>query len=260
MGEFGYELFKWQGYIRRIAKEEGFERVIIASRPGHELLYIDFCTGYIPFDSALNPCEGRFNTVNTNARLLMPQVFAGVPYMTALDPMYKVTDEPQTFVKYGMPIYANEKYAIIHARGIQVENPDSMVPTHAELKESRNWPLDRWSRVARGLAVMGVRTYSIGIPGSAYYVPGTINAMGTSMFELANLLAGARFIVGPSSGPLHLATLCMCPQVVWGAPHLEKRYKQEWNPFDVPVEFLAVDDAWDPEPEQVLTMCKTFLE
>ena len=52
VGEFGWELFSWQGYCRAISKK--YEKVIVISRPGNNFLYSDFCDIYLPFE----PAEG----------------------------------------------------------------------------------------------------------------------------------------------------------------------------------------------------------
>ena len=47
IGEFGWELFGWQGYIRAISKN--YVRTICISRPGHGVLYTDFAE-FVAFD------------------------------------------------------------------------------------------------------------------------------------------------------------------------------------------------------------------
>ena len=48
VGEFGWELFGWQGFLREHVQKNKYDEVIIASRPGHEVLYSDFCTKFLP--------------------------------------------------------------------------------------------------------------------------------------------------------------------------------------------------------------------
>jgi len=68
-------------------------------------------------------------------------------------------------------------------------------------------------------------------------------------------MSNAKVIVGESSGPLHLASLCACPQVV--ITHAIKedsldgkrnrdRYETLWNPFRTPVTVL---DRWGWNPK-----------
>ena len=40
IGEFGMELFTWQGHIRELSKK--FDKTIVSSRPMYKFLYKDF--------------------------------------------------------------------------------------------------------------------------------------------------------------------------------------------------------------------------
>jgi hypothetical protein len=253
VGEFGYELFKWQGYIRHVVKTEGFERVIVSSRPGSEYLYADYCTEFRPFSSDINPCEGRFNEVGMDPGELIARVFAGVPYMTAIDPNFKVTNEEQIFVPYGKTAYMMGYDIVIHARHIQIGQEDKMVDDHTSIKINRNWAEEKWTAIGQLLAARQITACSIGSSNAALHVPGTVDMRDFPLDKIASVLTSAKAIVGPSSGPIHFASLCKCPQIVWGTPHLEERYKNLWNPFGTPVDFLTVDERWDPEVTTVAT-------
>ena len=45
IGEFGWELFAWQGYVRALS--ENFDETIIACRPSSQALYRDFANNFI---------------------------------------------------------------------------------------------------------------------------------------------------------------------------------------------------------------------
>ena len=244
-GEFGYELFKWQGYIRKVVEEGGYDEVIVSSRPGNELLYRDFCTTYMPVEADINPCEGRFNGNKENQS--PHDYFKGIPYLRAIDPGFKITDEPQSFIPYGVLDRSFPYDVVIHARGIAVGDRGNMVPTHADMKESRNWGIDKWTELTHRLTSSGMHVCCIGSPTASWLIPGAADHRGVPLDMLADILVASSIIVGPSSGPLHFATLCGCKQAVWGSPHLEARYKELWNPFGTPVNFMAVDDNWDPD-------------
>ena len=47
IGEFGWELYAWQAYIRTLSKN--FDTTIIISRPNSKVLYEDFADEYIPY-------------------------------------------------------------------------------------------------------------------------------------------------------------------------------------------------------------------
>ena len=48
VGEFGWELFLWQGYVRSLSKY--FKETICIGRDSSHYLYKDFCTKYIAFN------------------------------------------------------------------------------------------------------------------------------------------------------------------------------------------------------------------
>ena len=69
-------------------------------------------------------------------------------------------------------------------------------------------------------------------------------------------MGGAEYVIGGSSGVMHLACLCGPKVITWGDSRtyfgetLEKRYKETWNPLDAEVHFLF-DDNWCPAPNEI---------
>ena len=47
LGEFGWELFGWQGYLRALSKK--FDRTIIVAKGNTDFLYRDFADTYLKF-------------------------------------------------------------------------------------------------------------------------------------------------------------------------------------------------------------------
>lgn len=65
------------------------------------------------------------------------------------------------------------------------------------------------------------------------------------------MLSKCDFIIGPSSGPMHLANLCEVPAYWWSANEKEQaRYKKVWNPFKC--ENVCVSRTWKPTVEEVI--------
>ena len=126
------------------------------------------------------------------------------------------------YFKYGTP--KKEKDILIHARGIKRKN-------------SINYR--EWDKVVKELNSVGVI--------------GTLNDQkldcddyrGIELQDLMDLIAGAKVVVGCSSGVMHLAQACGTPVVVWAdnrthfGETLEKRYKETWNPFKTEVSFIT---------------------
>ncbi len=91
------------------------------------------------------------------------------------------------------------------------------------------------------LLVQGFTIGCIGGPDN-YHIPGTIDLRGKSLERQCSAIAGAKVVLGPSSGPMHLASLCKTPHVVWyNRPDQTSsyaRYRDHWNPFNTPHVYL----------------------
>jgi len=248
VGEFGWELMRWQSYIR--AMSEGFDRTIIYSRPDREFLYRDFADEFCPHDpgtsdgsmyslpkgiggSGVNLFAERDDStvrINPQNKASADKAFAGVtPVWTA----------------YGNTEQNGQKreFVCIHAR---------KVSSAWDSKESRNWSDEKWDALVGG---MDMPTIAIGHPDQSICPRGAVDSRGSSLESLANTLRVSRCIVGPSSGPMHFASLCGCPQVIWVGKDpggkLAKRYRSGWNPFDVSVEIVPSDHYWNPSVDDV---------
>ncbi len=84
-----------------------------------------------------------------------------------------------------------------------------------------------------------------------YCFENSIDLRGTPLEMQCAALSAARCAVGPSSGTMHLASLCQCPHVTWSAIRSEIvriRYEIHWNPFCTSVRYLATPD---PTPEEI---------
>ena len=60
----------------------------------------------------------------------------------------------------------------------------------------------------------------------------------------------SKLIVGPSSGPMHMASLCGLKHLVWSTEYNRVRYERDWNPFKTEVIFHS-DGGWNPNPETI---------
>jgi len=256
IGEFGYELFDWQGYLRAIAPQ--FDHIIVSSRPGHEALYSDFYHAFRPYWAATPACIGRKNFKEALPDAVAKDVFADLkdPRIVKLSGTSVFKDIKPQYVKYGTLIPELRYDVVLHARMLRIEPKTKLglSPYMKSLKEARNWPADHWTELVRLLPHL--RICSIGAVDGALHIPGTENLLGVSLSKLVNVLASSQLIVGPSSGAMHLATLCGCPQVVWfaqdqaaGPARLLARYTKDWNPFNTYVE--TIPNSWNPPADRV---------
>ena len=263
VGEFGHELFSWQAYVRKYAKE--FENVIICSRKEYKFLYEDFCDDFIEVDpntfnagtfmvlenkenvdKLCKKLESRYN-INKQFTVMSPNI---LPETGTFNELKKIGSE---YITYGNFVEDKQYDVIFHARNFQ-----NFQGHLAKSKKSRDWDIKKWNDLAERLVKDGYKVGSIGLSGCAYHVEGSDNLLDTSLSELADILHSSKCITGPSSGPLHFASLCNCKQMVWSHPCNKNRYLTDWNPFNVDVTFYDKDE-WNPSINTIEKMIKDLL-
>lgn len=242
VGEFGWELFSWQGYLRTIAPQ--YEKVIISSRPYNEFIPYDpgnFMCNYFVCNT-VGRVSGKFDKQYPDAVKMYPDTIGQIKkYFKNVE---------QTFIPYESNEEVDVVNFVFHAR---------MLNGYGGYKELRNWKKEKWNELAANLINNGYKIASIGTSDSSIHVDGTLNYLDKDLKTTCSLLNKSKMIVGQSSGPMHFASLCRCPQYVWTGKENIKRYEKEWNPFGVPVK-LQIEDKWDPEVEIVANGILKFLE
>jgi hypothetical protein len=234
-GEFGWEVMQWQGFVRKKAKE--YDRVIIQCKESSNPLYMD-----IPNASFFNPGIPPVQ-IEEIVRTYVWKKDQHIPH------------DQQEFIVYGCEKTEHPFDILFHARNAK----------HQE----KNYPVEMWAELSRMFYDADYKVASIG--NNAHHVEGTYDLTGESLDAIFDYMQSAKCIVGPSSGPMHLASLCNCPQVVWGDERtyvggntLETRYKKTWNPFGVPVDYITTawdsPGRWKPEPTTVFLRTKGLID
>jgi len=261
LGEFGWELFAWQGYVRALS--EHFDETICIARKNSRHLYTDFAQQVIAYDRDDGvpdmffmpnvKIDGKlFNEIleQNDVDILdkavtwLPARKIGHPPMTHYSEEIEFGDLK---IKPKYVIFENEfkKYDyIFHIR----DRP---------LRMEDNWATEKWSTLL-GLLTQEEKTVAcIGTKGSSGWIPETEDLRGIAMNELIGVLNNADCCFGSSSGPMHLASLCNTPHVVWSIMYNHRRYTENWNPHNTPVLFLG-DYDWHPTPEYIYEQYKSW--
>lgn len=233
VGEFGWELMSWQGYLRKLAKQ--FDEVIVCGQGGHDYFYRDFASEYIPYDrsgtkdcwwAARSPEDDKvIRNLRRKGRLIRP--YGLIPFTE------------QTFIKFGDAAQGKAADILVHAR-----RPIGKRPGHA-------WPLDKWDVLVERLRAAGLSVAAIGT--AADCPKGAEDRRGLPMAHLVDDIAASALVIGPSSGPMHLASLCGTPHLVWtGTEHYSAirannrmRYESKWNPLKTPCHIVD-EFGWVP--------------
>ena len=239
VGELGWELMKWQSVVRAMSRK--YDYTIVSSRPGHEFLYKDFMSEYIPFNiERATDCSlynGRHYNEQLNSLIkvgdyhLKAQNFNPIDFKTGMD------DE---FIKFGT--YINDpKYKydlVIHAR-----------TTNKCGTLYKNWEVKKWNGLVKKLNNK-YKIASIGRSTAAVPIEGTENRLDITLEELCNILASSRLFISSSSGPVHLAALCETEHLVICLKRDIGRHI-DWNPFNTKHKLLY-DYDWDPPVDYIL--------
>ena len=252
VGEFGWELFAWQAYIRSLSRH--FEKTVVISRPNSKSLYEDFVDDFVSFTPPEAKADSYFlQNVDTtmlfkqavtendihldkNTTLFLPRRIGMPPHTHYGEAVsfgsYEVKPE---YVMFGNAGKTDYEY-IFHIRERQLRKED-------------NWERSRWSKL-RGM--LGTNKIAcVGTTSESGHIEGTADLRDIPLGELFDILHNAKCIFGPSSGPIHLSSLCGCPHVVWGdqSKSLNRHYAN-WNPLQTKVLFLG-DFLYHPSAEHV---------
>lgn len=244
-GEFGWEVMWAIPVLRKIAAD--FDHVTICGPVGHEYLW-DFASEYIGVRTQ-GECYQRGVVLDE-----VPPPPAGATVITP-DQLWQRfgkrerawlagkgdSPAPKTWKEYGeaIPPTCDSFNVLLALRGPKYG---------AEWKE---WPRDYADTLSQTLAVSGLAVGSVGGHDN-YRPPFTPDLRCIELAAVCDYMRGS-IVVGPSSGPLHLAALCGARKIVtWfaGPDCMRSRYETQWNPFNVPVEYIC--SGRQPTPDEVL--------
>ena len=247
--EVGWSISCYIPYVRAIAKN--YDHVLVWCHPDLAYLYADFATEIAPYTPKGKPDRWledykKHTKPPKWLRKKYPEVKFVVPTKS------RCLSKKKKFKMYGAPISIGELDLLIHARAVKRYKGDK-----------RNHGPEWYSKLLSALP-RGLRAASIGT--KAHYVPGTEDLRGIPLEALCNHMAGAKLVIGPSSGPMHLASHCGCPHIVWTTDKFQKsiggtnkdRYKKLWNPFNTKVKVID-KYGWKPPVDVISEKVRKML-
>ena len=255
ISEFGWELMEFQGHVRK--HSQGCSKVVICSFDGHLPLYADMNPEFVPHHvdgwrdchrmrdgSITNPAELQRVQRELDARALrLKQAGYAVTRIESIPKKGRAVGtrrpiDQQRFIKFGNPACVPNVFPlVIHARA----RPDK-VKTSGD-----NYPKKEWEELLKLLAAAGLsKVAAVGLHGASIVPAGSVDCRGHELQPTMNLMAAATIVVGPSSGPMHLASLCGTPHMVWAMgtrqsaikAYNQDRYEAYWNPLKTPTKVL----------------------
>lgn len=250
VGEFGWELFCWQGYIRKISTK--YDKTIVIGRPTNKFLYEDFCDEYIQFDPESFNTDA-WNCYNAKSPINLVNSIPHTKYISGnfdIGMRYSdngVIDTKNLFFKEQSYIRYESKTPI--RKEFNVEGYDILF--HCRNKSTgsdRNWSYDQWCELKELLD----NDIIIGCIGNheSFHIPETDDLRSIDLDELISIMNKSDLIAGPSSGPMHLASLSGLEHLVWSTEYNRVRYEKDWNPLKTKVIFYSEGD-WNPNPKKI---------
>ena len=243
IGEFAYELLS-AGVARRATRR--FGKCIVCTRPDRFAIHTDYATECVPHPFQ---CVGICCTARSDTAPRFEDMAALVPSGATWERPVDLVDrwiQRGEYIVYGNRDPQWKGAIVLHARARGEHCPE------------RNWPRDRWNRLGRTLASRGGnrRLVCIGTKEQAYPVEGCVDMRGVPLQGAMDILRSAWVAIGVSSGPMHLASMCGCPHVVWcGGPERYRTkvyYEGLWNPHRTWVHaHINEAETWQPPFEIV---------
>jgi hypothetical protein len=252
VGEFGWELFCWQGYLRKLSKN--YDKTIVIGRPNQKLLYEDFCHEYIDFD----PKGYKTDSWMCHDCVINQDLIGKIQHTDYLDGNFDIgfrygqngafdikgLFNKQEFKKYESNTLDKSYDIIFHCR-------------NKSTGSDRNWDKKQWVELFELLG----GDFKIACIGNneAFYIEGADDLRNISLSDLVSVMNKSKLIIGPSSGPMHLASLSGLKHLVWSSEHNKSRYLNIWNPFKTEVIFYS-KEGWNPNPNNIYNIISKELQ
>jgi len=240
VGELGWELFCWQGHIRKIAHQ--YDKVIVFCKTGHEVLYSDFTDSFITFDIPVHLSSDMWMCEGVSIQKMIDEVKELytdklLPFNTGIS----ITNGNITVMK-DMP-FLNQKF--IRYRSDSLDQKFDLIfhPRNKRVGDDRNWGRDKWQQLVDALK----QRFSIAVIGNheSFELDGTRSFRNIPLEQTISLMNRCRLVVGQSSGPIHLAALAGARHLVWSDEKNRNRFEKIWNPLKTKCIFFS-EKRYDP--------------
>lgn len=249
VGEFGWELISWQGWVR--VRAEGYKQVVVSAPQGHEALY-EKATVFVPH--TLNGKKDCWRMLSGDPKELsrVEQVLSKYKG-DRIRPISYIRPEYQQFVRLGNKSCVsleNQYDVLIHVRG------------SVGKRSHHAWRVQDACVVVKSLS--GLRVGCIGT--DAYLVDGADDMRNLPLNRLCDLIAAAKLVISPASGPALLSGLCGTPFLCWTdggyrsavRENDDDRARGSWNPLKTPCKVLIRKD-WRPNPDTLVKHVEEML-
>lgn len=250
-GEFGWELFAWHAYIRSLSAH--FDKTVIVARENSQYLYSDFSDSFLCCEPNTGLADAffmhGFAPEKELGKILTDNNFKSSDSLSIIIPR-RIGWPPQTHYteKFQFGRFTVAPKYVIFTGNEQSDKYDFIFHArNRDLRREDNWSISKWESLAN---MLGGKIGCIGTKNESHHIQGTDDLRSINLKELCGIINKSQCVFGPSSGPMHLASLCNTKHVVWSKPDNRLRYEKNWNPHNTPVKFLDKYN-WHPSAEYV---------
>jgi len=225
IGEFGWELARWQGAVRKRALDSGLYTIVM-SDPGHHVLYDDFAHEFwelpeffldaVAHGTLVRQCD---HVRADNSKVLD---LLGTLIWRELDLAGHLKDwlTPGKFSpeeQYVVPLHiATERWSAAAADPHFV-GYYCILPRFRAWNGRKNWPVSNWRMLVSRLADLHLSPQVLGQPDEVRALTPTFEiAPCDQLARSIDLLTHARFAIASESGGALLSLLCGCPTFAFG--------------------------------------------
>lgn len=244
--EFGWELMMWQGKLRDYKKKNPTHHLTIGCAYENSVLYDDFADEFMFHDRI----HGQTDQNKLNGIVIRYKDAIRKSYDKYIDPSYCMLDTDQTFIDYSentSKVKDKVNAIIIHPR-----NTDKCGTGY------RNWSKDKWNLLVAKLSEQAYSIYTIGTTQDTYLPVDSWDFRNLYLSQVINAISNSDIVIGPSSGPMHLASLCNANHLVWTDDKVQasikatnrERYEKIWNPLGANVTIID-KEGWDPSVDTI---------
>ena len=263
MNEFGWEIMVWQPAVRYKRIKEKYEKCYAITFKNHKYLY----EGCEVFDHQQKLEDAKFGFTLTPLEIINDLVKKCIVHFNISEPFDIFT--PQQYVSLKSRIKRKLKIRDALHRNFYISDPkldDFDIGFHFRSFEragdikGKSFPSDKADKLVAMCSNSHLKVCCIGAPGYSYVARGAINRQAEDLETSIRYMSKCRLIVGGSSAPMHLASLCNLPIVIWtGPPFDASRYFKSWNPFKSKV-FLVTEKDFNPEANDIYACIENAMQ
>jgi len=261
IGEFGWELARWQGAVRRRARESGLYTIVM-SHPGHHVLY-ECADEFWELPQAFLEA-----TLTRQCDHVRAEDEASVDLLTSLGASLQRELRAYSLTEHvpGGPLPKRAEQDFVRLRAPEARWSDAVSRPYCCLIvrgrswcANKNWPPASWRELAARMDALGYGHAVLGSRGEVAALDSeTRIAADEGLARSVDLLAHAHFAVAGESGGAILALLCGTRTVVFGRADYRERITEDWNPLKTPVRYVETPD-FTVTPEEVACAACEFM-